>query len=172
MGNSDLWVLIEGPAWGDAKFYGEWLLAAAKAQCFWKEALRDQAFEGQVELLCVCSMPDFGIAATVMVMLLREHWTRFVLDVDSEDGQDFVMMVGMGFFVRKHQSYHMAIPSCLTAEKVRTAVLEYAKTQDDEYFLHPEYLVTTISFAEATARQDRWRTVDEFHRNVTCLGRA
>jgi hypothetical protein len=24
--------LIEGPAWGDAKFYGHWLLNAAKAQ--------------------------------------------------------------------------------------------------------------------------------------------
>jgi hypothetical protein len=28
---------VQGPAWGDAQFYGEWLLAAAKAETFWKE---------------------------------------------------------------------------------------------------------------------------------------
>ena len=27
------------PRWGDAEFYGKWLLAAAKAEALWKEAM-------------------------------------------------------------------------------------------------------------------------------------
>jgi hypothetical protein len=160
MGNTDLCVLVEGPAWGDAKFYGEWLLAAARTESFWKEACDDQDFEKQVDRVCICCIPDFGIAATMMLMRLREDMTRFMLHLDSEEGEDFTMLVGMGFFVRKHQSYQMTLPSCLTAEKVRAAVVEYAKTEDEEYVLHPEYLVTTMPFAEATALQDRLRAVD------------
>jgi hypothetical protein len=160
MGNTDLCVLVEGPAWGDAKFYGEWLLAAARAESFWKEACDDQDFKKQVERVCILYIPDFGIAGTMMLMRLKEDMTQFVLHLDSEEGEDFTMLVGMGFFVRKHQSYQMTLPSCLTAEKVRAAVVEYAKTEDEEYVLHPEYLVTTIPFAEATTLQDRLRAVD------------
>ena len=32
-----LGVLVEGPRWGDAEFYGNWLLAAAKAEAFGKK---------------------------------------------------------------------------------------------------------------------------------------
>jgi hypothetical protein len=31
-------ILIEGPGWNDAEFYGKWLLAAAEAQRLWTEA--------------------------------------------------------------------------------------------------------------------------------------
>jgi hypothetical protein len=34
---TDSYVLVQGPAWGDAHFYGQWLQAAAKAEAFWKE---------------------------------------------------------------------------------------------------------------------------------------
>ncbi len=164
MGNTDLCVLVEGPAWGDAKFYGEWLLAAAKAESLWKEALEDQDFRGKIETASFWSTPDFGIAATMMLMRRKSHWTRFVIDIDSEQGEDLAMMFGMGFFVRKHQSYQMTLPSCLTAEKVRAAVIKYAETEDEECVLHPEYLVTTMPFAKATALQDRLRAVDAVRR--------
>jgi hypothetical protein len=32
MERTDPYILVQGPAWGDAQFYGEWLLAAAKAE--------------------------------------------------------------------------------------------------------------------------------------------
>jgi len=164
--NINLSVLIEGPEWGDAEFYGEWLLAAAKAESFWKEALEDHEFEKQVDRICICVIHDFGISATWMLMQLREDKTRFVFPVErDEEGEAFTMMVRMGFFVQKHQSYQMTLPSNLTAEKVRAAVLEYAKTEDEEHVLHVEYLVTTMPFAEAAAFQNRLRAIDEFHRN-------
>jgi hypothetical protein len=143
MGDTDRFVLVEGPAWGDAKFYGEWLLAAGQAETFWKEARKDPLFAKQVERLQVVYIPDFGIAASITVMRLEEYCTSLVLDLDSYDGEDFAMMVGMGFFVRTHQSYQMTIPPCLTAKKVRAAVIQYANTEDEEYMLHPEFLITS-----------------------------
>ena len=49
MESGAFWVLVEGPEWGDAQFYGEWLLAAAKAQLIWRDALQDQKFAKQIE---------------------------------------------------------------------------------------------------------------------------
>jgi hypothetical protein len=54
------WVLVEGPAWGDAQFYGEWLLSAAKAQVLLRTALKDQQFATQVERVRIVYEPDFG----------------------------------------------------------------------------------------------------------------
>jgi len=83
--SSDPCVLIEGPSWGNAEFYGKWLLAAAQAETFWKEACKDSDFEKQVERVSIAYLPDFGIAASVMLMQLGEYRTTFVLDLHSED---------------------------------------------------------------------------------------
>jgi hypothetical protein len=172
MASHKLAVLVEGPEWGDAKFYGEWLLAAAKAESLWKEALGDQDFAKKVERVSVCYIPDFGIAATMMLMRLKSNWTRFVIDVDSEEGEELAMMFGMGFFAQRYRSYKMILPSCMTAEKVRKAVLEYAKTEDEDFVLHPERILTAMPFADATALLHRLGAMDEFEFNSRCLGRA
>jgi hypothetical protein len=39
--------LVRGPSWGDAEFYGTWLLAASRAEKFWREAREDPAFLSQ-----------------------------------------------------------------------------------------------------------------------------
>ena len=59
------------------------------------------------------------------------------------------MMLGMGFFVLTGDRYQMTIPVELTIEKVKSAVLNYAETEDSEYWLHPEHLVKTMSLAGA-----------------------
>ena len=33
------YVLVQGPRWGDAKFYGNWLQSVAKAQALCEEAI-------------------------------------------------------------------------------------------------------------------------------------
>jgi hypothetical protein len=49
----------------------------------------------------------------------------------------------------------------------------YALTEDEDFMLHPEHLVTgTMPFAEARAWQDRLRAIDEFHPCVKSLGTA
>ena len=37
----DTRILVEGPAWGDAEFYGNWLLMAAKANELLRQARSD-----------------------------------------------------------------------------------------------------------------------------------
>jgi hypothetical protein len=165
-------VLIEGPTWGDAEFYAKWLLAAAQAETFWKEARKDPDFKKQVESVCTLSIPDFGITASVIVMGLEEYRTTLVLDLCNEDGEDFVMMVMMGFFAPTNQGYRMAIPFDLTAAKVKKAIVRYAETMDEEYMLYPEYLVDTVLFPEARARQNRLRAIYQFRDGSDVSGHA
>jgi hypothetical protein len=65
------WVLVEGPAWGDAQFYGEWLLAAAQAQVLWRTALEDQEFATQVERLRVDGYKLFKIDGKWRAFLVK-----------------------------------------------------------------------------------------------------
>jgi hypothetical protein len=170
---NDPCVLIKGPNWGDAEFYGKWLLAAAQAETFWKEACKDPGFEKQVKrVIYDFCIPDFGISASLMVMRLEEYMTTFVLDLESEESGAFVMMFTMGFFATSNPGYRMAIPSDLTVAKVKGAALKYAETEDEEYVLHPEYLVNTMSFPDARAWQNRLRAVDRFCDSSNVLGRA
>ena len=44
-------ILVEGPRWADIKFYARWLLAVARADEFWKKAIKDPVFKKQVDRL-------------------------------------------------------------------------------------------------------------------------
>jgi hypothetical protein len=165
-------VLIEGPAWGDAEFYGNWLLAAAKAQTFWVRALKNPRYEKQVKSLCSVYIPGFGIAGALMITYLRPHLTRFPLSLLTEEGDHFVMMLGMGFFQETSQYYQMAIPCNLTAAKLKRAMLNYTGTEDEECLLHPERLVSSRPLAETKALARRLWAVDRFDAETKCVGRA
>ena len=82
---------------------------------------------------------------------------------------EFVMMAEIGFFVLTGQRYQMAIPTRLIMEKVKMAALKFAQTEDEECYLHPEYLVATMPKIEAEAWQKRLRDIDSPHR---CADRA
>ena len=168
---NDPCVLVEGPSWGDAEFYGRWLLAAAEAEAFWKNAYNDPEFQKQVDRVCVAYIPHFGISATLIIMELRQYKTSLMIDLNAEEGESFAMMVAMGFFTFSPPRYQMTIPSHLTEMQVKQATLNFAQTEDAEFMLHPEHLVTAISFAEARAWQDRMRAIDSFHDNLwACAG--
>ena len=172
MSGTDPYVLIQGPAWGDARFYGEWLLGAGKAQAYWREAYTDLDFKKKIDRICLVYIPDFGIAASIMIMKLREYRTTFLIEIHSEDGDDFAMMAEMGFFTQSKALYQMALPSSLTLEKVKASISKFAATEDSEFILHPEYLVTPMSLSDATTLQNRLRAIDDFQSNPNCPGRA
>jgi hypothetical protein len=46
----------------------------------------------------------------------------------------------------------------------QSAALKLAQTEDEEYYLHPEYLVVTMPYAEAKAWQVRLRGMGEDNR--------
>src|SRR5262245_13178681 len=86
-------VLIEGPAWGDAGFYGQWLLDAAKANELLQQAKKDdQKFREAIATLEILHCLDFGIGATLFLSWLNRKFHSFVIDSSSEDLMDFVLM--------------------------------------------------------------------------------
>jgi hypothetical protein len=158
-------VLIEGPRWGDAEFYGKWMLAVATAQELWKEAQNDPAFIKQIELVTICYIPDFGMGAIVMLSKLEKNLASFALgENDADVFDEFVMMAEMGFFVLTGERYQMVIPTKLDIETVKAAMLKYTRTEEEEYGLHPEDLVATMPYAQAKEWQARLRQMDEDHR--------
>jgi hypothetical protein len=148
-------ILVEGPAWGSAEFYGSWLLAASQAEEFWKAIQKELDFEEEFEPICFTYLPDFGRAAALMIMELKEYETTLLINLDKFEGWDFAMMFGMGFFAEVGQRYQMIVPSALTEDRVKKAILALVSTDDEECQLHPEYLVNPISFTQARADQDR-----------------
>src|SRR4051812_30716473 len=125
-----LGVLVEGGEWGDAEFYGKWLLAAAQAEALWKEALDDPDFAKQVNRLGVVAIFHFGITALVFLARLEENLSSFVLDFNTPEGEgvdEFVMMVEFGLFARTALGYQMAVPTDLNLSRVKAAALKYAQ---------------------------------------------
>ena len=164
------YILIEGPRWGDAEFYGRWLLAAAKAEALWKEAISDPSFQKQIEVVKVLVIPDFSIAATVLLSKFEKNLFSTSVGLTSEEVDLFneiVMMVEMGFFVLTGDRYQMMIPTKLKIGKVKRAALMFAQTEDADG-LHPERLVATMPYARAEEWQRRLRQLDE---NQRCADR-
>jgi hypothetical protein len=159
-------ILVEGPRWGDAEFFGRWLLAADRVNTLWNEAVKDPKFRSQVSRLEVVYHLDFGTAALAMLLELREQFVAFTLCLDSEEGELFAMMAELGFFVLTGERYQMVIPTSTDISHLKEALLRFAKTEDAEYWLHPEHLVTTMPFASATAWQSRLLAMDEQCRNA------
>ena len=162
---TELCALIEGPRWADTKFYGNWLLAAAKANELWTEALNNPRFSKRVDGLTVANIPDFNISATVLLSRLEQNLASLVVSLNGEEEtEEFAMMIGMGFFVLTGQRYQMVIPPRLNLGQVMKAALRLAKTEDEEYFLHPEDIITTMPYTEAKEWQSRLRGMDEARR--------
>ena len=161
---NDPYVLIEGPEWADAKVYGNWLLAAARAEALWKQARKDPVFAKKIERLTVSCIPEFSIGATVMLAHLTGDLVAFSLQLNSEDGDVFVMMAEMGFFALTGERYQLVIPKKLSVDVVKSAALKYARTEDAEYELHPEYLTVSMPKAKALRWQKRLLRMDQNRR--------
>lgn len=159
-------VLVEGPTWGDADFYGKWLRAAAKAERLLEKAIKDPRFKNQFERLLVVQIP---IAATVLLSRLERNLVSLVVRVNGEEAEEFVVMAEMGFFALTGQRYQMTIPTRLDIDKVKSAILKVVRTEDEKYYLHPEYLVATMPYAEAEAWQHRLREMDQASRHADRL---
>ena len=115
-------ILVEGPAWGDADFYGHWLLFAAKAQRLLEEAKRDDPVFRQATYSLELDNLHYGIMATVFVsQFVDKEFETFVIDFASWDVIDFCLMVQMGFFVLTGDRYQMVLPQNLDVERVKQA---------------------------------------------------
>jgi hypothetical protein len=141
-----LWVLIEGPAPGDAEFLGRWLLAAVQADQTLQEQLKkNPTLKQQIDRLEVEYMFSFAPAATRFVELLMKNLAAFSLEIWGEWGEVFTVMADLGFFRLTGDRYQMTIPQAISGSRIEAALLRLAATEDQEYLLHPERLVSCLS---------------------------
>src|SRR5262245_8496739 len=161
---NDLYLIVEGPSWGDAEFLGKWLLAAHKANEHWQKAAESPEFAKEVERLQVVSLLDLSMAATCLLLELRGQFVAFLIRLDSDEGELFAMLAGMGFFARTGERYQMVIPARLTLATVKSALLRLAQTEDSKSELHPELLVSAIPFTRAQALFESLCDMDDDHR--------
>ena len=63
-------------------------------------------------------------------------------------------MVELGFFQLTGNRYQMTYPREVSGSKIETALLRLAATEDHEYSLHPEHLVTGLNRDDA----EGWKT--------------
>jgi hypothetical protein len=115
---ADLVALVETPGWGDAKFFGQWLLAVAEAQ----QAL-GIAFELDPPLRQRFDLPPpfdpFNVRLGINAMGCLRHSDfscTFVIDMDGPVSYEFFILVQLGLFVRTGTRYQMTIPPTHHAE--------------------------------------------------------
>jgi hypothetical protein len=162
---NDTYVLVEGGAWGDAEFYGNWLLMAAKANELLQQAKSDDPdFRSSIDTLEVLQCLDFGIMAMVFVSQFADKKLQtFVFDPVSADLFDFILMVEMGFFTLTGDRYQMTLPTKLDMDRVKQAHLKLAGTEDEEW-IHPERLVVDMPRARAIEFQRLLGDMDQNQR--------
>src|SRR5262245_29881430 len=129
-------VLVEGPAWGDAEFYGRWLLSAAKANKLLGQARKyDLRFRKTIKTLEIMYFIDFGIAASVFISFFdsqHQYQSLIVVESETENFQDFVLMVEKGFFVLTGDRYQITLLLRLDIRKVKASHLKLAATVDED----------------------------------------
>jgi len=159
-------ILVEGPSWGDAEFYGHWLLCAAKVNDLLQRAKKcDPEFCMAMDTLEILQCLDFGIMATVFLsQFVDKQFHTFVIDADySADLLDFVLMSEMGFFVLTGDRYQMTLPKNLDMDKVKQAHLKLAATEDGEW-IHPEQLIVRMLYSQARRYQRLLRKMNQDQR--------
>ena len=149
------WVLVEGPAPGEAEFLGRWLLAAVDAdKALEQQRKRNPKLKEQISRIEVIYVVSFSPAATRFVELLMKNLTCFTLDLWDEWGEIFTVMAALGFFRRTGERYQMTLPEEIDGPVIEDALLKLAATEDGEYFLHPEHLVSCFTKTDAHIWQD------------------
>jgi hypothetical protein len=154
--------VVEGPAWGDVEFYAKWLAVAADAEVLWNKALNQCKFGRVGAATAVAYILDFEITATLLLSNLLNNRVSLMVDLWAEGGNEFVVMVMLGFFRLAGGRYQMTVPENLSIEAIKSSVSELARTDDGEhYMLHPEALVIHMSEGKARACRKRLRDMHQ-----------
>jgi hypothetical protein len=149
------WVLVEGPGPGEAEFLGRWLLAAVDAdKALAEQRTQNPGLKEQISRLEVEYQVSFSAAATRFVELLMKNLTCFTLDLWDEWGDVFTVMAGLGFFRQTGERHQMTPPQEINGPMIEDALLKLAATEDEDFFLQPEHLVSCLTKTEAHMWQD------------------
>jgi hypothetical protein len=137
--------LIEGACFGDANFYGNWLLAAAEAEALWKMIQRDKQFT----ILLGGDIPDLGVGALFFLAGIKKNCCIVSLRrtddmVELPIMSEFVMLAALGFFTLAGDRYLMRLPTQRPDIDVLRAAASKICETEEEYLLHPEQLIAAM----------------------------
>ena len=158
-------VVVEGQGC-DAAFLSTWIAAAVKAQAAWDGAacgpdgdLYKDVFYGEIL--------DFGLWTIDFVRCLRANGVAVVLTFAEHDPHYFALLLGLGFFELAGDYYRMVIPNDFPPAKIKSAATAYMRAaitdSQGTTFLFPHKIVTTMSLADAKARQRRLKAIQDFN---------
>jgi hypothetical protein len=173
-------IVVEVPEpWGDAKFLGGWLVTAAKAQVLWEEAKVAPGFAKCSAIItdnfeAIWGELDLGKEAFRFLLNVKGCACTFIVDLNTEEGDPFVLLARLGLFVWLEDRYKLGIPDDLTLEKVKAAVIDYAKTAevaDPDFavrYVIPDHFIDAplLSLAQARDQQRRIEAAYFFRNNI------
>jgi hypothetical protein len=168
MENKQCVVILE-PEKHKARSYAEWLMAATEVEALWRTSQTEGKFARWIDTLG--ATPDFELAALDILGRLSNR-RSCVLELDCSLAEEFVMMTGTGLFIRDRNCYRPTPPFRLTREAFEAAIDAFASTRDEDYWLHPELLVRSVTIDEAGSIRARLHALDHFEDTVTCMGKA
>jgi hypothetical protein len=143
-------VVVRCPSYTDAEFASRWLAAAAEADRILTDHRNAKPeFEIAIGSLGLITPTEFSWPALEVTRVWLNSRFAFSLNVGSELHEAFAYMTGAGFFTPTDQHYRMTHPDALTPETIARALLQLAKTEDEDEDLHPELLLTTMTQEEA-----------------------
>jgi hypothetical protein len=163
--------LIEGAEFGDANFYGKWLLAAAKAEALWKMIQSDKQFT----ILLGGDIPDLGVGAIFFLAGIKKHCCIVSLRrtddmVEFPIMVEFVLLAALGFFTLAGDRYLMTLPAQdLDIDVLRMTASRICETEGDDYLIHPEQIITAMPRLHAEQWNERLWAMNEEQR---CADRA
>jgi hypothetical protein len=111
---------------------------------------------------------QLGIEAFQIIGKLSQNVRTMIMRADTDLGHGVGLMARMVFFARTGERYQMVVPSRLDADIVKAAGLALAATEDKNYEIHPEFLVSTMPLASAETWQARLQEKDETQRLADC----
>ena len=147
----DLVALVETPFFSHAKFFGRWLLAAAEAQQAVEIALASDASLRER----LAYEPCLSLDAMLCIEYLVNSRSSFVIEIRTLDGNGFLILAQMGFFVRTGRRYQMTIPNSITPKGAASAIERLVSTRDDDGILHAEHIINCMPRFEAEQWQRR-----------------
>jgi hypothetical protein len=152
----------------------------AKAQVFWDQAKADPAFAKCSAIItdnfeAIWGELDLGKEAFRFLLNVQGLAGTFIVDLNTEEGDPFVLLARLGLFVRVEDRYKLGIPDDLTLEKVKAIVIDYAKTAEvldpdfaDLRYVIPDHFIDAplLSLAQAHDQQRRIEATCCFRENV------
>lgn len=144
-------VVVQCVCLRQADFASRWLAKIAEAERILAQHVKENPdFEEAVARLTFGIDTDFCTTALEMMRRALHIGGAFPLEsFEQELFENFPLLAEMGFFTQEGAHYHATLPFMLNADIVISPLLRLAATCDGEKDLHPEWLLKTISGAEA-----------------------